>query len=45
MSPYIVGVILILTVLFGLLSLAPVLIGPKDVDSFDPSSTRPRTAH
>jgi len=42
MSPYIVTIVLALTVLFGLLSLAPVLKGPKDVDSFD-SATAPKT--
>ncbi len=45
MSPYTVIVVLILTILFGLLSLVPFLAGPKDVDSFDPSSTKPRAAH
>lgn len=42
MSPYTITIILVLTVLFGLLSLAPILSGPKDVDSFD-SPTTPRT--
>jgi hypothetical protein len=42
MSPFAIAVILILTVLFALLSLTQVLLGPSDVDSFDPSS-KPKT--
>ncbi len=40
MSPFAITVICILTVLFGLLSLAPILTGPKDMDSFDPTSVQ-----
>ncbi len=39
MSPFAVTVVFILTVLFGLLSFAPVLTNPKDMDSLDPAST------
>lgn len=42
MSPFAIAVILLLTILFGLLSLTPLLTGPKDMDSFDPAST-PKT--
>jgi hypothetical protein len=43
MSPFAVAVILILTVLFALLSLTPVL---SDMDSFDPSATpKTKAAH
>ena len=37
MSPFVIAVILILTVLFAVLSLAPVLFGSADVESFDPT--------
>ena len=42
MSPFAIAVILILTILFALLSLAPVLFGSSDMDSFDPTS-KPKT--
>ena len=42
MSPFALAVIFILTVLFALLSLTPVLFGPQNVDSFDPCS-KPKT--
>jgi hypothetical protein len=46
MSPFAIAVILVLTVLFALLSLTPVLIGPSDVDTFDPSpKTQTKAAH
>jgi hypothetical protein len=46
MSPFAIAVILILTVLFALLSLTPVLFGPSDVDSFDPSpKSKTKAAH
>ena len=42
MSPFTIAVILLLTVLFALLSLTPVITGSKDGDSFDRSSN-PKT--
>ena len=46
MSPFAIAVILILTVLFALLSLTPVLFSSSDVDSFDPApKTKPKAAH
>jgi len=38
MSPYVIVAVLMLTVLFLLLSLAPVLISLMDSDALDPSS-------
>ncbi len=46
MSPFAVTVIFILTVLFGVLSVAPVLASPKDMDSFDTASvSKTKPAH
>jgi hypothetical protein len=46
MSPFAIAVILILTVLFALLSLTPVLFGQSDVDTFDPSpKAKTKAAH
>ncbi len=45
MSPYTITSIFILAVLFGLLSLAPILSGPKDVDSFDTPASKTKPAH
>ncbi len=46
MSPFAVAVIFILTVLFGLLSLIPILPGSKDMDTFDnPTQPRVKGAH
>ncbi len=46
MSPFAIAVIFILTVLFGLLSLTPVLPGSKDMDSFEsPAQPKTRGAH
>ena len=45
MSPFTVIVICILVVLFGLLSLAPILTGPRDADPLEPNTTpRPKAA-
>ena len=40
MTPFAITVIFILTVLFGLLSLAPIMTSSKDMDSFDHTSTQ-----
>ena len=46
MSPYAIVVVLILTVLFFVLSLVPVVTEESDVDSFDSRpKTQPKTAH
>ncbi len=46
MSPFAVTVIFILTVLFALLSLAPLLFGSADMDFFDPSAkSKTKPAH
>jgi hypothetical protein len=45
MSPFAVAVILILTALFALLSLAPFFSGSADMESFDPSTPKTKPAH
>jgi hypothetical protein len=45
MSPFTVIVILILVILFGLLSLAPILTGPTDTDPLEPTTPRTKAAH
>jgi hypothetical protein len=46
MSPFTIVIIVILSILFALLSLIPVLTGFKDMDPFDQTSNpKTRAAH
>ncbi len=46
MSPFYIAVVLILFILFGVLSLTPVISGPKDMYSYDaPIHPKAKGAH